>query len=297
MDDKTEYPFEIKKDDLNLVVDTTIDPILTTTKSIDNSQIGSVGSSFTWNIEADIPEKTNLLTSYIITDTMSTSLTYESLELKLGETVLDASKYSVTQEGQKLTITILNPNDTLSGVDSLTVNVLTTLNSNIATVSATNSAKLEYTYNEIPQNTDESEAKLSVGTVKITKTNASGEIITTGATFEIYTNKEGIGAPLIFINAEGTESTTVTTGIDGIAYIKGLATGTYYLKETAAPDGYNLPTTLKEVKIEADEQVLDVTVVNKTGITLPNTGTLGTILCAVIGIGLIAISIKKIKCT
>ena len=98
-----------------------------------------------------------------------------------------------------------------------------------------------------------------------------------------------------------TDMVTVATKFEGTGYnlhINGLAAGTYYLKETKAPEGYNKLTDAIKVTITksttedengwiltvengtADGKI--VKVVNSTGSLLPSTGGRGTIVFAVI---------------
>lgn len=94
---------------------------------------------------------------------------------------------------------------------------------------------------------------------------------------------------------------TVASKIDGQGYnlhINGLAAGTYYLKETKAPEGYNKLTKAIKVTItksttkDESEWTLAVEngtvdgkivkIENSTGSILPSTGGMGTIIFAVI---------------
>ena len=98
-----------------------------------------------------------------------------------------------------------------------------------------------------------------------------------------------------------TDMVTVANKIDGKGYnlhINGLAAGTYYLKETQAPEGYNKLTDAIKVIITKstteDENDWTLTVENgtavdkivkienSTGSLLPSTGGMGTIIFAVI---------------
>ncbi len=154
-----------------------------------------------------------------------------------------------------------------------------------------------------------------------------------GATFELHKQEDCKDKPIKFSEstvdgikvyrlAKGTQTTIVA----GKARIEGLAAGTYYLKEIAAPDGYN--KLINPVKIEIKEnlnkvegdpfygqafktvdgevQRIDPTitfsdnadfadsfgagfvlqVVNKTGAELPSTGGMGTVVFYVVGAGL-----------
>ncbi len=108
-------------------------------------------------------------------------------------------------------------------------------------------------------------------------------------------------------------SATATVGPDGILRFEGLAEGTYTITEIKAPDGYNMLTQPITVVITcaepaavtegtedavwkytlsgavtqsetiAEDGIIHITVVNKAGSTLPETGGMGTTLFYVIG--------------
>ena len=85
---------------------------------------------------------------------------------------------------------------------------------------------------------------------------------------------------------------------NGVFSVIGLDHGTYYLVETKAPNGYNLLTeavevnvvaTHKEVTAESAETIFtvneksEITVENKAGIVLPETGGMGTTMIYILG--------------
>lgn len=82
---------------------------------------------------------------------------------------------------------------------------------------------------------------------------------------------------------------------NGMININGLQSGTYYLKETKAPDGYNLLKDTIEIVVTGDSQsgkpiikvknnvVEKVEVQNNKGSLLPSTGGMGTTLIYVVG--------------
>ena len=83
------------------------------------------------------------------------------------------------------------------------------------------------------------------------------------------------------------------TGTDGVAaFTYKFAEGTYYVKEIKAPDGYNLNTSVFEVKIEKGSTALSNGIYNTTTITdtkakLPETGGAGTLVFTIVGGSLI----------
>lgn len=113
----------------------------------------------------------------------------------------------------------------------------------------------------------------------------------------------------------GTGSETVTTPEDGKLSLAGLAAGVYFVKEMTPPNGYNPIKDPIKVVIKADiaedgslaGHVIDygdaanganddkgttttcgngdhvITIVNKTGVELPETGGMGTIVFTVVG--------------
>ena len=102
-------------------------------------------------------------------------------------------------------------------------------------------------------------------------------------------------------DADASKVTAITTTSTGKFSITGLKPGTYYLKEIAAPKGYNV--LAKPVKIEvtsegtikvdngtAMEQTNEVKVKNNAGSLLPSTGGMGTTVFYIAGALLVLIS-------
>lgn len=96
-------------------------------------------------------------------------------------------------------------------------------------------------------------------------------------------------------NINWLANTTLTTDTNGKITIAGLDADTYYLRETAAPAGYNKLANDVEVKIEPTKNTasdgsttLSLTAVtaeieNKSGTELPSTGGMGTTIFYVVG--------------
>jgi len=96
-----------------------------------------------------------------------------------------------------------------------------------------------------------------------------------------------------------------TSDKEGHFYFTGLKDGTYYLKETKAPNGYQENNNVLEVKIDGKKNsVVKIDVLNVPKTDLPLTGGAGvigiTLICAAIvlaGISFIAVAFKKFRKT
>lgn len=92
-------------------------------------------------------------------------------------------------------------------------------------------------------------------------------------------------------NTNGTA--TLKSQSDGYINIEGLKAGTYYLKETKAPKGYNLLKNPVEIRIDSagkiyvdgstKENTGNVEVKNNSGTLLPSTGGAGTTMIYLVG--------------
>ena len=164
--------------------------------------------------------------------------------------------------------------------------------------------------------TEKDEVKVYSFGIDITKQDDKGALLK-DAEFELYKDdgNETFGeedALLYFVNgklvtsdAEGATTTLISDG-DGKITVQGLDAGKYFLKETKAPDGYNLLTDVEVIDItptygetvgKDHEKTLTnlakgdiatglvaVTVINKAGLVLPETGGMGTTILYLVGI-------------
>lgn len=134
-------------------------------------------------------------------------------------------------------------------------------------------------------------------------TNTGAKEALAGAKFILSTDSNPtVDNALKFTNTGNTYRYAATGGnnelisaTDGMININGLQSGTYYLKETKAPDGYNLLKDSIKIVVTGDAEngkpiikvnntvVEKVEVQNNKGSILPSTGGMGTTLIYVVG--------------
>ncbi|HIY28748.1 MAG TPA: LPXTG cell wall anchor domain-containing protein [Firmicutes bacterium] len=101
-----------------------------------------------------------------------------------------------------------------------------------------------------------------------------------GAEFTLYSDKAAT-TPV-----EGVSP--VLTGDDGFATFDGLDAGTYYLKETKAPEGYVCSNEVVTIEIPDDADADKIVNVSFANSLIPHTGGMGTTLFSIVGGALIA---------
>ena len=265
--------------------------------------------------------------------------------MKVGDTIVKPSAadnagsltYTPTLSGKELTITLNNFFSQYKDKVGQTITVIYTavLNENavVGMDPNTNEANVEFSNDPTTDTTDKSETdKVEVHTFDFTifkyAIENTAETPLDGAQFELYTDEACTGENQIKLvkvdnstwrvatEDDSTLTNTITTPDDGKVQIKGLAAGTYYLKETAAPEGYHKLTAPIKVEIiptyDTDTDKLtsykveytyngengtsvssaigtspEVKVENKDGTLLPDTGGMGTVIFTAVGIALI----------
>lgn len=97
--------------------------------------------------------------------------------------------------------------------------------------------------------------KIVMGQIKIKKADPAGKVLA-GAQFAVYAESGSDGEPV----------DSITTGEDGTATSKLLPYGWYIIRETKAPEGYELDTNLRlRCRISENEQIVEFTVMNYPG--------------------------------
>ena len=91
------------------------------------------------------------------------------------------------------------------------------------------------------------------GKLNVKKSNVEGKVIK-GAKFTVYTDKActKIANPVKNQTVDTSASAVLTTGSDGTASVE-LKSGTYYVKETYAPEPFMIDPTVREIRISSPQ--------------------------------------------
>ena len=216
----------------------------------------------------------------------------------------------------------------------ITINYNAKLNKNceVGKVANVNKAYLKYSNN--PYQIDNTAKTKTVTTLTYTislniekigeiKTEETEKQYLSGAIFDIYDEpeyKEGILIPEK--NQNRKLIGTVEIGEEGKAKYNSLGAGTYYIKESKAPDGYNMLKEEIEMKVIATYDGFDINwevedksnsklvliekeiaegtninleIQNTKGVQLPVTGGMGTLIFTVVGIGIMGLAVIGMK--
>ncbi|MDD6484787.1 MAG: SpaH/EbpB family LPXTG-anchored major pilin [Clostridiales bacterium] len=242
------------------------------------------------------------------------------------DTTLASASYNKTE--RKITLTVDNYGDEINGkYDEIKITYNAVLNKDAAIEGSGNVNNVTLKYSAYKGETEPAEAKADAKVytmgLDIKKIDKTSREALAGAEFEVYTDADGTNK-LSFIETvvDGIQSYRVATQADidegvattttikvtntdankGILKLNGLNDATYYLKETKAPTGYNLSDNLVEVEVKPDDKLdynddhtlnfdgnrLLKEITNSTGIDLPVTGGMGTVIFTVIGLLLMA---------
>jgi len=254
------------------------------------------GQKAYWRITAEIPANVSDMEIFNIKDVLDNRLIppqVSEVEVKNEGKDIPKSSYTVDVSGQ----TILVKFNPASLASYKTVQVIFPTAIDVTKPGAVgtrieNMASLTYTVVSADNNSD-------LDTDTETETTTTETIITT--TVEVWTgsiegfkhdkdNKALSGAEFTLYSDKECKNVVAktTSGKDGHFYFTGLEDGTYYLKETKAPDGYQANNNVLEIKVDGKTKpVVAVDVLNVPKTDLPLTGGAGVIGISLIGAAIV----------
>ena len=316
-----------------------------------------IGATVTYQLTSKVPDMTGYNSyTFKFSDTLSKGLDLkEVLSVKVGNTTLTAKStgantYALAYDKSTRTLTV-TLNDFYSSYknrtgETITVVYTATLNKDavIGMNPNTNKAVVEYSNNPKSDGTgksepsivdvhtfdftifkyylkDETQTGLANAEFELYKANEAGDAADTNAKINIVDEGNGVyrQATADEAKATGFTSAKIVSDADGKVLVKGLDAGTYYLRETKAPEGYN--KLLSDIKIEikpvydettgkltsysvdytyngtkttgtaitSKDNSPEVAVENKTGAQLPSTGSKGALMVTLAGIVLFGV--------
>ena len=311
-----------------------------------------IGATVTYQLTSKVPDMTGYNSyTFKFSDTLSKGLDLkEVLSVKVGNTTLTAKStgantYALAYDKSTRTLTV-TLNDFYSSYknrtgETITVVYTATLNKDavIGMNPNTNKAVVEYSNDPKSDGTgksepsivdvhtfdftifkyylkDETQTGLANAEFELYKANEAGDAADTNAKINIVDEGNGVyrQATADEAKATGFTSAKIVSDADGKVLVKGLDAGTYYLRETKAPEGYN--KLLSDIKIEikpvydettgkltsysvdytyngtkttgtaitSKDNSPEVAVENKTGAQLPSTGSKGALMVTLAGI-------------
>lgn len=295
------------------------------TNSTETAISEAIGTEISYTLTGSVVgSKTQPATKYEFVDTMTAGLDYvaDSVAVKLTKTGstdvrdldADADEFTVDYANHVLKVvlddSVLASDSTFYNYSSVVVTYKAKLNAHAARGQKTddiktfaegtaNAGKNDYANSTLKNNINYVELnyeangtsstlvgpylKVYTYDIKVTKVDANDNTKKLdGAVFKLY-SKAGCAEADLVATSEATDANGETT-------FAGLKEGTYYLKETTAPAGYNLNNTVFTVNVpgtDTETGIVNQTVTDSLLVT-PNTGGVGTMMFTIGGAALIA---------
>lgn len=294
-------------------------------KTEGNGGTEQIGETVTWTVAMDVPVLIKDYVKFGMTDTIDSRLDYiaDSVAVSIGSTPLTAgTHYTVDYNITTRVLSIAFIPASLDAYEGETINVSygTKINETaIMGEEIPNDVELAFD-NNYGHITEPGEIKPPVtptvwtGGAQFKKVDGSNTaVVLEGAEFKIASDAAGtvfltwtqdlMDANDLskFVTPTVGGDITLKSGADGLFEIMGLKGGTYYLVETKAPTyngtQYNLlrdPAAF-EITKTSHEDASAMQVLNNSGLQIPQTGGIGTVLFTIVGVALMGVAIALFR--
>lgn len=272
--------------------------------STKDTGVGEIGATVTYNINTRLPkyaEGVTGVTDFVITDDPSDGIKYDinndNMKVMVGDGVelTRGTDYTVLASADGFVLTIVDDVVLANGGKDVVVSFDATIDTDAAIGSAgnPNDASLVYGNDYATgggKGTFDDEVTVYTTQITVNKTDGTNPLVGAGFTIkEKDTNR-------VIATINSTEQNPLST-----FEFKGLDEGTYIIEETQVPKGFKKAAD-KEITITADkgggnvefvgtfnsgEELIEETVINTPGTSLPGTGGIGTTIFTVTGASLV----------